>query len=253
MSAPPRKSRTTASYRVFAASAVAALTIFFATPSFGQGAPSPAYFVQALSAETLRPVPPALRQTRGFPTSEPATTKHAASNQFYRRAASNQASEPRRKPAQQRSESLIAESRPVVPAGCTPAAADAENRPQVEFKVEFEFDSARLKPESMEILRSLGTALNGGLGNHERFEVQGHTDAVGPLSYNEQLSKARAAAVRDFLVNEMKVSPERLAAVGKGYCELANPANPRAPENRRVVVLNHSAAASAPQAQAQEN
>jgi len=36
----------------------------------------------------------------------------------------------------------------------------------------------------------------------------------------------------------MGVSADRLETVGKGFSEPANPKNPYAPENRRVVVVN---------------
>ena len=72
------------------------------------------------------------------------------------------------------------------------------------------------------------------------FEIEGHTDAVGSFAYNEQLSQARAEAVKDFLIKEMSVAPERLKVVGRAFCEPANPGNPYAAENRRVVVVNQS-------------
>jgi len=132
-----------------------------------------------------------------------------------------------------------------VPAKAAPRCADAsteasEGKPMIGFRIEFEFASAQLKPQSIEILRNLGAALNEDLTDQKQFELQGHTDAVGSLEYNEQLSKLRAEAVRDFLVNEMKVSPERLVTTGRGFCELANPSHPYAAENRRVVVINQS-------------
>jgi len=52
------------------------------------------------------------------------------------------------------------------------------------------------------------------------------------------LSKGRAEAVKDYLVRETGVSPDRLQTVGKGYSEPANRKNPYAAENRRVVVVN---------------
>ena len=49
------------------------------------------------------------------------------------------------------------------------------------------------------------------------------TDAVGTFAYNEHLSRARAEAVKEFLVKEMNVVPERLTAVGRAFCEPADP------------------------------
>jgi outer membrane protein OmpA-like peptidoglycan-associated protein len=106
-------------------------------------------------------------------------------------------------------------------------------------QITFEFNSMTLTPEAKETLRALGSALNAGLKDY-KFVLQGHTDAVGSADYNMDLSRKRAEAARDFLINEMKVDPDRLQVVGKGFTELANPCHPRAAENRRLVVINQS-------------
>ena len=48
-----------------------------------------------------------------------------------------------------------------------------------------------------------------------RLEISGHTDSDGSASFNQKLSEARAAAVRDRLV-ERGIDPARLVAIGKG-------------------------------------
>lgn len=107
-------------------------------------------------------------------------------------------------------------------------------------QITFEFNSMTLTPQAKETLRALGSALNAGLKEYKLFVLQGHTDAAGSAEYNMQLSKERAEAAKDFLVNEMKVDPARLQVVGKGFSELADPCHPRAAENRRLVVINKS-------------
>jgi outer membrane protein OmpA-like peptidoglycan-associated protein len=94
----------------------------------------------------------------------------------------------------------------------------------VGFKVEF--GSAQLRPASVAVLRELGKELNGGLSDQKLFEIGEHTDAVGTFGYNEQLSQARAEAVKEFLAKEMNVAPERLKVVGRAFCESVNPSNP---------------------------
>ncbi|MEM6887522.1 MAG: OmpA family protein [Pseudomonadota bacterium] len=75
-----------------------------------------------------------------------------------------------------------------------------------------------------------------------RVALVGHTDAIGSLSSNISLSRARANAVRTRLIERYGVSPERLDAEGAGY--LAPNASNLSPqgraENRRVdaVLLN---------------
>jgi outer membrane protein OmpA-like peptidoglycan-associated protein len=130
-------------------------------------------------------------------------------------------------------------------ASATPAdrtAATQGVRPSMDFHtITFRFGSAELTPQSVETLRNLGNALNQGLKDVKKFIVQGHTDRVGSAAYNLQLSKRRAEAVRDYLVNKMGVAPDRLEAVGLGFSEPVDPARPYAAENRRVVVINASA------------
>jgi len=55
------------------------------------------------------------------------------------------------------------------------------------------------------------------------------------------LSKRRADAVKDYLVKEKGVPADRLQTAGKGFSELANPNQPYAAENRRVIVVNTGA------------
>jgi outer membrane protein OmpA-like peptidoglycan-associated protein len=103
--------------------------------------------------------------------------------------------------------------------------------------IQFAFNSARLTPGSIGTLRNLAIALNQ-LVDQKAFMIEGHTDASGGMQHNIVLSRRRAEAVKDYLVREGHVAPSRLQTDGKGPKELANPANPYAPENRRVVVIN---------------
>jgi OOP family OmpA-OmpF porin len=69
-----------------------------------------------------------------------------------------------------------------------------------------------------------------------RVRVDGHTDSDGSPAYNQALSERRAAAVRDHLVSEGGLDPERFEVKGFGESKPAVPndsaANKR--RNRRV-------------------
>jgi outer membrane protein OmpA-like peptidoglycan-associated protein len=89
-------------------------------------------------------------------------------------------------------------------------------------------------------LQTLGNAITSGELSVFRFRIEGHTDTVGDAMANRLLSDRRAAAVRDFLIANFAVRPERLEAVGLGDAVPAVPTPPNTsePRNRRVVVVN---------------
>lgn len=106
------------------------------------------------------------------------------------------------------------------------------------FQVQFEFGSAALTPDAKQVLDRLGEALSSNDLSTYRFRVAGHTDAVGTQEANLELSKARAEAVRDYLVEKYGISPARLDSIGFGKTHLLDPTNPRAGVNRRVQIIN---------------
>lgn len=138
-----------------------------------------------------------------------------------------------------------AEPAPPPPPPPPPPAPEPE--PEVIFEFDamvfFELDSAKLKSEAVVELNEAAALLN----LHDelsQIEVGGHTCDLGPAAYNQGLSERRANAVRDFLVNEGDVDPDRL--VVRGYGEdrpkVPNTSNANRQENRRVelVVLERS-------------
>jgi len=82
------------------------------------------------------------------------------------------------------------------------------------YGIYFDTDKAVVKPESQRALKEVARLLQGdpGLNVH----VVGHTDMVGSLAHNLQLSQARAAAVVEALATEHGIARERLAPGGVG-------------------------------------
>jgi outer membrane protein OmpA-like peptidoglycan-associated protein len=101
-------------------------------------------------------------------------------------------------------------------------------------KVQFETNSARILPQSNDILDAVAATLKG----HPEFltiEVAGHADERASDEHNLRLTKARAASVVEAL-RTRGTSVNRMVSQGYGeYCPLDNASNPVAWEkNRRV-------------------
>lgn len=106
---------------------------------------------------------------------------------------------------------------------------------KIDLSVNFEFNSATLRTESIPLLERLAAAMKADLLLQSAFQVEGHTDAIGSAKYNETLSVRRAQAVVDFLIQN-KVDQSRLQSIGKGSNELLLPDDPTAAANRRVRI-----------------
>ena len=80
--------------------------------------------------------------------------------------------------------------------------------------IDFEYDSAKLKESSFEVLDAVVKAL-GDNPDIQRVEIGGHTDERGSAAYNKDLSNRRAASVREYL-EQHGVAATRLSSHGYG-------------------------------------
>jgi OOP family OmpA-OmpF porin len=119
-----------------------------------------------------------------------------------------------------------------------PLFEQLSNLAQFTIAVQFDFNSARIRPDSFRAIGLMADALYHPYLQAYRFLIVGHTDAVGSREYNLKLSQQRADAIRDALINPFGISPARLEAVGLGEEQLLNAKNPEAAENRRVQLIN---------------
>jgi OmpA-OmpF porin, OOP family len=79
--------------------------------------------------------------------------------------------------------------------------------------INFDFNKATIKPESVPILYNAAEIL---LKNPQiKVEIQGHTDYIGSDKYNQSLSLQRAETVKNYFV-AFGVSSKRLTTVGYG-------------------------------------
>lgn len=103
-------------------------------------------------------------------------------------------------------------------------------------KVLFGSDVEHLNPTSTEIVERIGKALlSVGI---ERVRVDGHTDASGTESYNEQLSLRRAKSVGKVLAAVgIKEENIQLRGLGSGKPVASNDTAVGRSENRRVSIV----------------
>ncbi len=82
------------------------------------------------------------------------------------------------------------------------------------YSIYFSFNSDKLRDESRPTLDDIAAVLQ----RHPdwRLQVNGHTDGVGGEQSNLDLSKRRAAAVKDALVSRCHVGADRLTTAGYG-------------------------------------
>jgi OOP family OmpA-OmpF porin len=99
--------------------------------------------------------------------------------------------------------------------------------------VQFEFDSTVILSEAREQLDAIAEGIKL-LPASRPVVIEGHTDAAGSDEYNRQLSRRRAAAVKQYLAQRHGIAPQRLRDVGLGERQPIDGLHPLAPDNRRV-------------------
>lgn len=124
---------------------------------------------------------------------------------------------------------------PVVPVAATqfqPKAADPVivmvSEPAVEEKVvvlafediHFDFNKSTLTKEAQMLLKRNMQILKA--NPKAQVRIAGYTSASGTEEYNQALSERRADAVKDYLVNEGVVTPDRLSEIGYGESRSAS-------------------------------
>ena len=111
---------------------------------------------------------------------------------------------------------MVAESTPVatIPEPTPPAKLPGEAKPScnqnMHVAISFKTGSAELSANDKEILKQIVQCLTA------KTEVAGHTDNVGNDSFNQKLSKARAAAVKAYAINIDPKKGKLLTELGYG-------------------------------------
>ena len=150
-----------------------------------------------------------------------------------RSACSTTRPQPRRSPPRQRRSHWRTPRRvprPLLPWLVNDSKADAS---ALSLPVRFAFGSADILPAARVQLDALAEGIKL-LAPGSIVTVEGHTDAVGSDAYNLELSRVRAHAVRDYLVQRHGIDAARLKTVGYGEGRPIEGSDPNAAVNRRV-------------------
>ena len=100
----------------------------------------------------------------------------------------------------------------------------------------FDSGSDKIKGESYKTLADIGALLTD--NPTLRLSIEGHTDSDGADEYNMTLSQKRAASVRNYLIANYKIAPERLESKGWGESKPIDKNNtPEGKANNRRVEL----------------
>lgn len=145
---------------------------------------------------------------------------------------------PRSEPAPMPQPEPVAQPAPVAPALTTRQAVMLEQSKPGDVVVllegvNFEFDSARLRPDAIVILDEAVMVLN--RRKDMNVDVNGHTCSIGTEQYNQGLSERRAKSVYDYFVDKGIVA-DRLTTQGYGETKPAhsNASREGRAKNRRV-------------------
>jgi outer membrane protein OmpA-like peptidoglycan-associated protein len=107
----------------------------------------------------------------------------------------------------------------------------------VEEKVLFDTDKATVKPSAAAALKQITASINQRYAGKD-VRILGFADSRGDKSYNRDLSKQRAEAVKNYLINTDKMPADRVSteAFGEEQPAASNATAAGRQENRRVEI-----------------
>ncbi len=90
-----------------------------------------------------------------------------------------------------------------------------ENKIVINEKIQFEFNKARILPESDSLLHEIAKVIKEN-PQIKKIRIEGHASAEGNDDYNMRLSKKRAESVRKWLIKHGEIPADMLVAEGYG-------------------------------------
>lgn len=123
---------------------------------------------------------------------------------------------------------------PVAPvAPPAPAAAEKLCKPAI-IDIHFDTNTSDIKPKYHDELKKVADFLKE--FPNAKGVIEGHTDSVGNKAANMKLSQRRADSVRNYLIENFGIAPDRLKAVGYGPTKpiASNETKAGKAKNRRI-------------------
>jgi OOP family OmpA-OmpF porin len=102
---------------------------------------------------------------------------------------------------------------PVVVAKPSKAAERFCNKPAI-LMINFDVDKHNIKPQYHNELKTVGDFLKEFPKSHG--EISGHTDSTYTKAHNQKLSERRANSVKEYIIKNFGIAPERLTSKGYG-------------------------------------
>jgi len=101
---------------------------------------------------------------------------------------------------------------------------------------QFDFNKSTLKPEGKRMVDDAVKVMKD--KPDLKVSVEGHTDSIGSVAYNQRLSERRANTVRDYMVSQ-GIDAARITTRGYGKTKpiASNDTAEGRAENRRVEII----------------
>jgi OOP family OmpA-OmpF porin len=122
----------------------------------------------------------------------------------------------------------------VIPIGGRPAPVKTTRSYELSADALFAFNKANLSSQGVSTVNNFASELN--QLSYDSVRVAGHTDPIGSVAFNQDLSERRAGTVQSQLVNQ-GVSADRISAVGYGKSQLkVTPADCASAKSRAALI-----------------
>ena len=122
-----------------------------------------------------------------------------------------------------------------------PKATVKEQRNSVLIRINgnvFSYGSMQLREEFFTTFNELARVLRMAKFKSYSIRIEAHTSSMGDMSVNQTISIGRADSVKKFLVDEGRMDPKRLTAVGLGETQpIVKEGANRPEQNRRIDII----------------